>query len=48
MIIIESMLVGHDIPGTVALGDAIHGKNNIKEQGAVENNTDDYSCWNSL
>ena len=46
MLIIESMLAGHDIPGTMALGDTIHGNNDVEEHSAGEYDTDDHSCWN--
>ena len=48
MLIIESMLAGHDVPGTVALGDAIHGNNNVEEQGAGKYNGDEDSGWNAF
>ena len=48
MLIVESMIAGHDKPWTVALGDAVHDNDDIEEQGTADNNTNDYSCWNSL
>ena len=48
MLIIESMLAGHDIPGTMALGDTIHGNNNIEEQGTGEYDGNEDSGWNAF
>ena len=48
MFIIVSLFAGHDISRTMALGDTIHGDDNIEEQCTGEYNGNEDSGWNAF